>query len=240
MFKEKLGFIENPLIWVINISAAILSWKYWDGLRIEEGSWKNGVVALVALIVLTLSSFWVYFRADKQVRDFLSSQQVGPMFTTVTSLANIKGNPVRLCLYSKSSEGKLQAAFALAGVWTFAILAIVLTGPSDSTISGAGIRMIPYIALAAALGIWALIASLLVRTRSAAAKEWFSLSFNPPTAKVPSGYVPGTVMCMSPTPLKSWGSKNFHVCNISDINGPKMPQKGDMRDKVTWSYMKRP
>lgn len=240
MFKEKLGFIEKPLIWVINISAAILSWKYWDGLGIEEGSWKNGVVTIVALIVLTLSSFWVYFRADKQVRDFLSGQQVGGMFTTATTLANIKSNPVRLCLYSKSSIGKLEAACALAGVWTLTILAIWLPGPSDSTISGAGIRMIPHIALGAAASIWLLITILYVRTRKAAAKDWFSLSSNPPTAKVPSGYVPGVVMCMSPTPLKSWGSKNFYVCNISDINGPKMPQPGPMRDKATWSYMKRP
>jgi hypothetical protein len=240
VFKKKLGSIEKPLIWVINISAAFLSWKYWEGLGTEEGSWKNGVVTIVALIVLTLSSFWVYFRADKQVRDFLSGQQVGGMFTTATALANIKSNPVRLCLYSKSSIGKLEAAFQLAGVWTLAALAIALPGPSASTISGAGIRMIPFFALGAGAGIWLLIWILLLRTRKAAAKDWFSLSSNAPTANVPSGYVPGVVMCTSPTPLKSWGSKNYYVCNISAINGPNMPQKGAMRDKVTWRYMKLP
>lgn len=240
MIKEKLKFIENPLFWVVNIGAAVLSWKYWDGVKIGEGNLGNGALTIAALIVLTISSFWIYFRADKQVRNFLASQQKKTMLTTVTSLANIHADPIKSCLYAKSSEDKFQAAFALASVWTLAMLAIALTGPSDTTIPGAGVRIIPYAGLAVAAVVWVVIARVLFRTRQVARKDWFSLSHNPPKSKVPSGYVQDSVMCMSPAPLNNWGKKSFHVCKISDINGPNMPQKGDVRDRITWTYMKIP
>lgn len=240
MFKDKLEFIENPLIWTVNIAAAVLSWKYWDGLDTGKDNIGNGAITIAALIVLTVSSFWIYFRADKKVRDFLSSEQQKPLFTIVESLATIRKNPVKFCLYAKSSEGKFQAAFALASVWTSAILAIALTGPSGSTIEGIGVRVIPYVGLTLAVIVWITTAYALFMTHKIAEKDWFSLTENPPTAKVPSEYVQGSVMCRSPDPLESWGKKNFHVCNISDINGPRMPNKDDVREKILWSYMKLP
>lgn len=213
------------MFWVVNIGAAVLSWKYWDGVKIGEGNLGNDALTIAALIVLTISNFWIYFRADKQVRNFLASQQKKTMLTTVTSLANIHADPIKSCLYAKSSEDKFQAAFALASVWTLAILAIALTGPSDTTIPGAGVRIIPYAGLAVATVVWVVIARVLFRTRQVARKDWFSLSHNPPKSKVPSGYVQDSVMCMAPAPLNNWGKRVFMYARFQILMAPTCPKR---------------
>lgn len=232
---------ENPVMWFINVAAAVLSWKYWDGVSTDPNAFMN-VVIIVDLFVLFLSSAWFYFRGDRDVREFLVGEQVSTLFTTPAEIRDIKRDPVKRNLYAKSQLNKLQNGCVLAGIWTFTLLAIALTGATSSTLPGVYIRIMPIVGLAVASLFWLFMTLRLKTTQRAAEAVWHNVVQQVPKSKrLPKRYVPGLILCASPEPLACWDGEKYFICDIAKLYGRQMPEKGSaLRDKVLWRYLEVP
>ncbi len=236
--RRFFAVFKNPLVWIVNLSAACFSWKYWDCFSPDNVGWMSGTVTLFSIVMLTLSSFVVYLRNDKSVREFLRENGARPFFTTNESLKTVSDNPLLMYLFEKSSVPKFASAIFLSSVWTFAFLAIVLATPSDLAASAYLVKLIAWVGLGVSSIIWISISVRLGSAESIAKNKWFSLcEEQPKNSYAPTGTVNGEVLCKSPVPVANWGGKKYYVCQISALNGPKMPTNGEVRGAIQWTYI---
>ncbi|MBA1194826.1 hypothetical protein G7007_18505 [Pseudomonas entomophila] len=231
--------VENPWMWVINLAAAVLSWKYWDGLSTDPEAALANVIVIVDLVILLLSSAWFYYRGDQDVREFLAGEQIRTWFTTPAEIQAIERDPVKKNLYARSQLSKIQNSCVLAGIWTLTLLAIVLTGANSATQSGLYIRVMPIAGFVVASLFWLFMTLHLKRTQRASEAVWHSVVQQIPKSKrLPKRYIPSLILCASPEPLGCWDGEKYFICDIAKLYGRQMPEKdSEGRNKILWRYL---
>lgn len=236
--KTQLEFIHSPRLWCVNIGAAVMSWKYWDGIKKDVQTTADADVTIAALIVMAIASVWIFISADEKVRSYFEREGVPTLFANADHLEKIDKRLIKKWLMKHYSLDKYNEACALSLTWFLTFVAIALVGPTADTSNGWGVQSIPK------TGLW--ISGVLCvflhwyrhKIRKEGNAKWFSLSDNFPIINDLPGFKSGYIMCKSPAPLTQWGDQDRYVIKTSMVNSSRMPGKGSLdRASVKWRLL---
>lgn len=238
-FKIALRSCHSPELWVINICGLLAGALFWTGADFDNPNKFAAAVTSISLIVMIIGSAFIFLRDDGDVRFYQKSigQKNSAVILKKADIAALKNTPIKAYLYAQYSLAKYTSATSLAITWTLLWGALSISAPCNCTNSEYyyNVQLYPPVLFFVSLAVL-IVSSVMKQTLTEKVTEnWFSL-LTRPTKIVPIGFEPGVVLCKSPRPLKNWGFKDTYKCDISEIDGKKMP-KGDKRNNIMWRYI---
>lgn len=242
-FKTAYKASRNPVLWVVNICGLIIGAWYWSAVDSASPGLATAFVVCFCFVLMIVCSAFIFWRDDKEVRLYHESLNTNkdkdkkPKVLKSADVKALQDTPVKSYLYAKYSLAKYTSGLTLAIIWALLSGALLISSPCNCD---GGASYYPATAVPAIFFILSLVVLLVTAVMKQTYTEqltghWFSI-LNPPTKKVPRGFEPGVVLCKSPTPLKNWADEDTYKCEISEIDGNKMP-KGDKRQDILWRYI---
>lgn len=229
--------LKTPMLW-LNISTAIVGLCYWKGLAISDNHMTYFWIANVGAALNIVISLWLYFSEDKEVRTFLKSRSVRPLFTTSKQILKLLEKPKHAYTYASRSSKKYKIGLSCAAGWTVTLWALALGGPAPDAISGLAPRAMPWLGAVVGLGLCIALTVSIYRLKGLVDKKWFSLEEHPPTqSDAPNGTLKGAVLMRAPMKLTEWRGLQYQVIEISQLQGSHMPTRSDFRNKIEWTFL---
>lgn len=238
-FKIALRACHSPELWLINICGVFVGAFFWTGVDFDNPDLFKARVTIIGLLVMAAGSFYTFFRDDGDVRLYQKSKgkKKDAILLSKADIAALQDTPIKAYLYARYSLAKYTSARSLAITWTLLWGALSITAPCNCSnfVDHYNVSVYPPVLFCIFL-VALIVTTVMKQTLTEKLTEnWFSL-LTRPTAIVPNGFEPGVVLCKSPTPLKNWGDKDTYKCEISEIDGNKMP-KADNRKDILWRYI---
>lgn len=244
-FKKMSQVCNNPILWIVNLCGLIVGAWFWTGADSVNPDLTKAIVTCIGLLVMAVGSLCIFLLDDKEVRlyqkslDKKKNKKKNKNIQDKSSKKNDDEAPkdaaVRAYLYAQYSLTKYKSGLNLAITWTLLWGAVVISAPCNQAPAGDYLSLVPKMLLVASFVVLVTTAYMKQLYTDRISEKWFGLA-TPPKKDVPAGFEKGVVLCKSPKKLANWGYQELYRCEISEIDGNKMP-KDAKREDILWRYI---
>lgn len=229
--------LTTAALW-LNITLSIVGLFYWKALELSADHMTSFWIGNVAAALNIAICLWLYFSADAEVRRFLISRGLSPLFCTPKEILKLLETPKHAYTYARKTIGKYQIGLSCAAGWTVTLWVLALSGPTPNAVSDFAPRAIPWLGAVAGLVLCIALTLSIYRLKALAANKWFFLEKHMPTQQdAPEGALQGAVLVRAPQKIPQWRDQQYQVMGISQLRGPHMPNQDELKNKIEWTFL---